>query len=403
MPSKRPTIVCAVAAFAFILAGCETTSVEERRNTIDSSTGLDVNPKLSASTYYSHGFLLERQGNFDQAVRQYNHALKVSPDFVSARNRLGITYNKLGRHPEATAQFEAAVARDPRQGHLYNNLGFSHYLQGQYAQAEEALRNALELRPTFRRARMNLGLVLARQQRYDEAFAEFSLAGDEADAYYNLAMVQTQCGDYVQAAQSLEKALHVNPRFTAAREHLHTVARLAAGADAQQQKDEQLVAAATPDPKHNPPHNAKANHPENPQEDTATNPPKSPKQQQTTPSPTTANRTEIEPVTSTTGTILLVSRDNHPTPFFVGPPTPPRSAGVADQPEPQSNTADAIDDDKSAPTETPHTPTLTPKQINQRFNKLIDAALNCANLTWHQIVCELEQYLYDHPQTANDE
>src|SRR5262245_5026360 len=61
-------------------------------------------PRLTATTYFAHGHLLERQGQFEQAAAQYRAALKLQPEFTSARNRLGITLNKLGKHAEATQE-----------------------------------------------------------------------------------------------------------------------------------------------------------------------------------------------------------------------------------------------------------------------------------------------------------
>jgi len=190
----------------------------------------DSGPRLNASTYFAHGHLLERQGNYEGAVDQYQRALALAPQMTSARNRLGITLNKLGRHAEATAQFRQAVQQNPTDGYLQNNLGFSLYLEGRYTEALAALAAALELQPDYGRAHMNKGIVLAKTGDYAGALTEFTLAAGEAEAHYNLAVIQAEAGDYAAAARSLESALNVNPSFEAARQQLHVVARLAAGA-----------------------------------------------------------------------------------------------------------------------------------------------------------------------------
>ncbi len=193
----------------------------------------EVSPRLNASTYVAHGHLLERQGHFEQAVAQYREALKLTPGLVAARNRLGITLNKLGRHREASAEFRAALECEPTAAYLHNNLGFSLYLQGEYEAAEQALARAVELEPSFRRAHMNRGLVLAKLGRYEEALAAFSLAGPQEEAFFNLAIVQTQVGHYADAARALEQALAINPKFDAARQQLREIARLAAAEEAE--------------------------------------------------------------------------------------------------------------------------------------------------------------------------
>jgi Flp pilus assembly protein TadD len=196
-------------------------------------------PRVNATTYFAHGHLLERQGQFERAAVQYQRALALQPEFLSARNRLGITLNKLGRNAEATWQFQRALVEHPGTAYLHNNLGFSLYLQGKYEQAEAALTSALELKPDFARAHMNLALVLARLGRFEEAFNELTQTGSEADACYNMGILLAEAEKYAEAAQYLEGALAARPDFDAARQQLREVSRLAAERDA---REEELAA-----------------------------------------------------------------------------------------------------------------------------------------------------------------
>lgn len=192
----------------------------ERRN--------NVEPAVNATTYFAHAHLLERQGQFDRAVVQYRKALALKPDFLSARNRLGITLNKLGRHAEASEQFRQAIAGHAELAYLHNNLGFSLYLEGKYVEALAALDEALALNTEFARAHMNRAVVLARLERFDEAYAELALAGSQADACFNMGVILTEAGRYADAARYLEAAVTARPDFDAARQQLREVARLAA-------------------------------------------------------------------------------------------------------------------------------------------------------------------------------
>jgi len=193
---------------------------------------LGKEPRLNATTYFAHAHLLERQGNYEGAVGNYRRAIALTPDFVTARNRLGITLNKLGQHHAATAEFREAVRLKPEYAYLHNNLGFSLFLEDQFGEAETSVRKALNLKPDFARAHTNLGLILAKQARYHEAFQEFCLAGDEADAHFNLAMLYTEAGRYADAATDLELALRLKPGMEVARQQLNDVARLVAEQEA---------------------------------------------------------------------------------------------------------------------------------------------------------------------------
>lgn len=212
-------------------AGCQSEPKKAALGPSAAEVKPELTPRLNASTYFAHGHLLERQGNYEGAVEQYQRALALSPKMTSAHNRLGITLNKLGRHAEATAQFRLAIQQNPTEAYLHNNLGFSLYLQGKYAEALSALSAALELQPDYGRAHMNKGIVLAKTGDYAPALTEFTLTSGEADAHYNLGVIQSELGDYAAAARSLENALKANPEFDAARQQLHVLARLAAGAE----------------------------------------------------------------------------------------------------------------------------------------------------------------------------
>lgn len=244
MVSKTMQRSCAVLAGVVAglglvtLIGCMTTEETSQPGALPKAK-LGVTPRLHASTYMAHGHLLERQGSYARAAEQYEKALEQMPQFVEARVRLGITLNKLGRHDEATAEFRRALLLEPDRASVQNNLGFSLYLEGKLTEAEAVLARALELQPDFRRARMNHGLVLAKLGRYDEALVDFALAGSQAEAHYNLAVVQADAGEYAAAARSLEAALSADPEFEAAREQLHQISRLAAAQEAEQLAEQQ--------------------------------------------------------------------------------------------------------------------------------------------------------------------
>ncbi len=229
-------------------AGC--TQTEPTRTTLGNLPDEPLNdtPKVTAMTFFAHGHLLERSGNYERAVIQYRKALRLKPDFVGAHNRLGITLNKLGRHEQASEQFRQAIALRSDEAYLYNNLGFSLYLEKKYDQADEVLKHALELDPDFARARMNHAIVLAELGHYDAAYQELLKVGNRADACYNMGLMLTEGKRYKEAAQYLEAALAVRPDFDAARRQLHEVGRLAAEAEALQAARFAKVHPATPAP-----------------------------------------------------------------------------------------------------------------------------------------------------------
>jgi tetratricopeptide (TPR) repeat protein len=215
--------------------GCESAGPAKTKVQAEPEVVMEPTPQLDPTTYFAHGLLLERQKQFERAITQYRQALEIDPTYVNARNHLGMVLNQLDRHSEATAEFQLAVQQQPDSAQLYNNLGFSLYLQKQYRDAIESFSRSLDIAPGFGRAHMNLGLAYGKLGEFDVALEHFRNAVPEADAYYNIAVMQTTAGNYAEAANSLEQAIAARPEFPEARQHLREIARKTAEAETKQQ------------------------------------------------------------------------------------------------------------------------------------------------------------------------
>ena len=177
-------------------------------------------PTINPETFLATGRLMESQGNLVQAAKNYQQACQARPDYVAAWNRLGIICDKLGRYGQAEEAFNQAIQRAPKAAFLHNNLGFSCLLAGKYSQAEKHLRQALKLNGHFQRARMNLGLALAKQDQFDAALGEFKKVLPEAQAYYNLGYLHRQDSRWGQAGDCYKRALEIDPSLADAKVNL---------------------------------------------------------------------------------------------------------------------------------------------------------------------------------------
>ncbi len=92
---------------------------------------------------------------------------------------LGVDALRTGRFPEALKEFDAALAIDDRFAEAWRGRGIVLDLGfGRAEDAEKAYRRAIELSPGYSEARNDLGQLLARAGRYDEAIAQFDAALD---------------------------------------------------------------------------------------------------------------------------------------------------------------------------------------------------------------------------------
>ncbi len=77
---------------------------------------------------------------------------------------------------------------------------------GDHVEAEVQFRHALALDPTNENAAVNLGLLLAKQRRYDAALAVLIPAVGESAAHHNIGVVAIDGGDEVTAKAAFARA-----------------------------------------------------------------------------------------------------------------------------------------------------------------------------------------------------
>ncbi|MCG3136436.1 MAG: Photosystem I assembly protein Ycf3 [Phycisphaerae bacterium] len=177
-------------------------------------------PEVLPVTHFAAGQLFEEQGNLEQAVAQYQQAVKANPKFISAYNRLGVCYDRLGQFAEADRYFQAALKQRPDLAYLYNNYAFSLMLQRRWEQAESVLRQALNIKPDYDRARINLAVVLAQCGQTEEAYLRFNEVVGEAGAFYNLGLIYKAQKKYSEAVHAFQQAVEIDPKMSLARVQL---------------------------------------------------------------------------------------------------------------------------------------------------------------------------------------
>ena len=105
------------------------------------------------------------------AIRHFQTAIRLRPEYYAAQNNLGAAFLNEGRWDDAISVFEELVGkiRYATPGHGQNNLGWAWYKKGNFKKAETAFRLALNLNPRLCQAYNNLGQVLYDQQKLEQA------------------------------------------------------------------------------------------------------------------------------------------------------------------------------------------------------------------------------------------
>ena len=155
-----------------------------------------------------------KKGDRGGAIAQFEKARANDPSLdARAAHQLGILYDQIDQPARALVEFQRALNAAPRDAELLNDVGYCYYNRGEWAEAEKYLRQALELDPHRRRARMNLGMALAQQGKTDEALKAFGQEVSPAEAQANLGFILLTQGKREEAKAAYRRALELEPNL----------------------------------------------------------------------------------------------------------------------------------------------------------------------------------------------
>jgi tetratricopeptide (TPR) repeat protein len=163
------------------------------------------------------GNLYDKLGKTNEALEQYQAALRRNPAAYLVHANLGRLLAKLGSLEDATHHYQEAIRLQPREPRFHSALGKLLLRLGRDADAIKQLQEALKLDPGDLKAQVFLARVLAtdndphvRDAGQATALAERANAatgGEDPFVLDTLAMAYAESGRFVEAQQTVRKAL----------------------------------------------------------------------------------------------------------------------------------------------------------------------------------------------------
>jgi Flp pilus assembly protein TadD len=179
---------------------------------VEYQRGLSADPK-HAKSHNNLALALVELGELEDAAAHFRASLAIEPK-AEIYSDLGFTMARLGKPQEALADYQKALALDPSCASAHLNLAVTLVQAGRFREAESHYRQALPGRPTAE-THNGLGYVLVREDRTDEAIAEFRTAIDLdprfGPAYNNLADALAMQGKLDAAAEDYRRAVAEHP------------------------------------------------------------------------------------------------------------------------------------------------------------------------------------------------
>ena len=157
------------------------------------------------------------------------HNIEKDPTDFEAHYNLAAMLQSANQLDDAMREYESALRLRPNDAAANNAMGAALLASGDPAKAVAYLSQALKARPNYFPARYNLGNALAAQEDFTGAAEQFSLAlqlqPDDADAEANLGSAFAEMGRFSEAKSHFEHALQLNPNHALAKENLQALER----------------------------------------------------------------------------------------------------------------------------------------------------------------------------------
>ena len=101
----------------------------------------------TAEWHFDQGQIFTQQGRYNEAIEEYDEAIRLNPQYAEAYLGRGIAYGNLGKHERAIEDYDGAICLNPQYADAYYNRGLAFYSLDQYVQAIHDLNEAVRLNP----------------------------------------------------------------------------------------------------------------------------------------------------------------------------------------------------------------------------------------------------------------
>ena len=173
------------------------------------------------------GNVLYKNGQYEEALSNYNTAIQHDPDCYKGHLERGNTYFMLGDYEEAMKDFTRAISIDPNKATPYCNRSTARAKEGNWEGALQDINEAIRLKPKHAEYHYTRGFANHALGALEAALKDLDtsirLKPNCAKAYSSRGVVKMELGSYEDALCDIHKALELDPDSFAAHNNLAAV------------------------------------------------------------------------------------------------------------------------------------------------------------------------------------
>jgi tetratricopeptide (TPR) repeat protein len=181
----------------------------------DYDDAIRIDPKF-ASAYNARGSLFFNQlKHIDRAIIDFRQALKLDPNYGTARSNLDIAYGARNANDAALEAWNEAIVRNPQDAKALTQRGYAYFVRGEYDCALADLNEVLRLSPEDTYALSTRGAVRIEKGDLEGGLADntecIRLVPKLFTAHFNSGYANERLGRKDAAIASYRKALELEP------------------------------------------------------------------------------------------------------------------------------------------------------------------------------------------------
>ncbi|UCG30656.1 MAG: tetratricopeptide repeat protein [candidate division WOR-3 bacterium] len=180
--------------------------------------------RIEAEKHYSIGFEYYKQGNYDEAIKNFNMAIEGWPQFYAAYIALAKAFRAKNDIAATQHQYEKAKALDPKDPRSYEGLGALYTELTRFGDAIGEYESGLRIDATNVNLLNGLGYVYTKMGSYDTALEYYNRSleyePENLTTMFAIADIFIETNEPRKATAYLEAIIEKKPNIVEVREKL---------------------------------------------------------------------------------------------------------------------------------------------------------------------------------------